>query len=114
MNFENKTNTIKRLLDSSTVQLPPHTLEKLRMARTHALNHQRTHTSPVLAWVYSHTGLTYSHQPSKSMNLVLGVLLAACLFTGTYYWQSYTKEREINDLDIAILTDDLPIHVYVD
>lgn len=114
MNSDNKTISIKKILDSSTGQLDPETIERLRMSRTQALDHQRTYTSPVMAWVGSHNRYFHSHLFSKSANLAIAVLFIACLFAGLSYWQSYAKEREIIDVDIAILTDDLPINVYLD
>lgn len=114
MNSDNKTLYLKQILDSSTRQLPPETIERLRISRTQALDHQRTYTSPVLAWVNSHSGLFHPFHLSKSANFAFAVLFIACLFTGVSYWQSYSKEREIIDVDIAILTDDLPINVYLD
>jgi hypothetical protein len=40
-----KTHLIRKLLDTSTTQLSPATLEKLRGARSFALEHQRTQRS---------------------------------------------------------------------
>ena len=111
MNHENKPINLKEILDSSTLQLTSVTLEKLRSARTHALDHQRTLTSPVLSWASSHIGFNHSLHLSKSTNLALTLIFVACLFTGISYWQNYNKE---SDVDIAILTDDMPIHVFLD
>jgi hypothetical protein len=33
--------------------------------------------------------------------------------SGVSYWQ-HTSERDHSAIDIAILTDDLPVHMYVD
>ena len=114
MNSENKTNTVKALLDSSALQLTPVTLEKLRTARTRALSHQRTHTSPVLAWVHAHAGFGHSFHVSKSTSWAIAIIFIACLFSGASFWQNYVKEHDITEVDIAILIDDLPLHVYVD
>jgi hypothetical protein len=48
------------------------------------------------------------------MSWVMGAIFAACLISGATYWRNYTIEHEICDVDIAILTDDMPIHVYLD
>lgn len=105
---------IKSLLNGPASQLSPATLAKLRSARTLALDHQRTRTSPVLAWASSHSGFNHPLHFSKSTKMVLAIILLAGLFTGVSCWQNYSKEREISDVDIAILTDDLPIHVFLD
>lgn len=105
---------IKDLLDASTSQLDPATLEKLRGARSLALEHQRTRRSaPVLAWL-GHGSHNDSFHMSKSMGWAIAVLFAVFLISGASYWHSYTTEHEICDVDISILTGDLPIHVYVD
>lgn len=109
------TQLIKELLDTSTRQITPATLEKLRGARTRALDHQRARsTAPVLAWLGPYTGKNNSFGMSKAMSWAVAVLFVACLISGATLWHSYSTEREINELDIAILTGDLPIHIYLD
>ncbi len=115
MKIDINTNLIKKLLDTSASQLSSDTLDKLRIARTRALDHQRVrHSVPVLAWLGHHTDKHDSFNISKPMNWAVAALLVACLISGASIWQSYTSENEINEMDIAILTGDLPIHVYVD
>jgi hypothetical protein len=114
MNSENKSISIKEILDISSKQLPPLVIERLRESRTLALDQQRTYTSPVLAWVGAHSGYFHAPRFSRSVNMAFAVLFIASLFSGISYWQSYSKERDIVDVDIAILTDDLPINVYLD
>jgi len=115
MKTDINTQLIKELLNTSTTQLAPATLEKLRSARSCALNHQRTrHTVPVLAWLGHHGDHDVSSHFSKPVNWAIAVLFVACLISGASFWNNYTTEREINEVDIAILTGDLPIHVYLD
>lgn len=115
MNNKLNTQLIKELLDSSTTKLTPDTLAKLRSARTRALDHQRVHsTAPVLAWLGQHTGHHGSFHMSKSMNWAVAALFVACLISGATFWHNYTTEHEICDVDVAILTDDLPIHALLD
>ena len=116
MNNDISTQKIKALLDIATTQLTAETLDKLRMARTHAIDRQRIqHRVPVLAWLGGHYfGRNESFHLSKPMGWLIGAVFAACLMSGATLWSHYTTEREICDLDIAILTDELPIHVYLD
>lgn len=115
MKSNTKTQAIKELLDTSASQLTPATLEKLRIARSRAVDRQRTHgTVPVLSWLGHHGGRRDSFHLSRSLNWAVAALFAACLITGVSIWQNDTTEHEINEVDIAILTGDLPIHVYVD
>lgn len=109
------TKLIKELLNMSTARINPATLEKLHMARTRALDHQQTSsTVPVLSWIGHHRSRHDSHHLSRPMTWAIAALFAVCLASGAVYWNDYTTEHEISELDIAILTDDMPIHVYVD
>jgi len=109
------TRLIKQMLDSSTSQLAPATLEKLRGARMRAVEHQRIqHTVPVLAWLDHEGGKNHSFHLSKSTSWVIAALFVALLISGATFWRNYTADHDTTDVDIAILTDDLPIHAYVD
>lgn len=107
---------IRQLLNRSLGQIESPTLERLRDARQQALTRYdaRHSTAPSIAWAghsaHSRPG-TGSHH--KSYYWAAAILLAACLFSGTSYWR-HANEHEISEVDVAILTDDLPIHVYVD
>ena len=115
MKYDINTNLIKELLNNSAAQLPTSTLDKLRMARSRALDHQRVrHSVPVLAWFGWHSHLHDSTRMSKPMNWAVAALFVASLISGASLWQIYTTEHEISELDFAILTGDMPIHVYVD
>lgn len=116
MKYDLNHHSIKQLLDRTTTQIKPSTLHKLQAARVHALEHHRQHRSaPVLAWLGHHAshGSASQHQ-SRRLNWALAVLFIACLFSGAAYWQHSSSEHEISEVDIAILTDELPLHVYVD
>ena len=115
MKTEIDTHLIKGLLNLSTTILTPNTLEKLRNARTKALDHQRSFSSvPVVAWMGGHTGKFNTHHTSKSMNWAVAALFVACLISGATFWHNYSTEHEISEVDLAILTDDMPLHAYVD
>jgi hypothetical protein len=115
MNRKLNTHDIGRLLDRSVAQLDKDILEKLQFARRTALQHQPvTKQAPVLAWLAQH-GLIHHHSAHghKALNFGLAALLAALLLSGALYWQQY-YEHDHSDIDIAILTDDLPVDMYVD
>ena len=114
MQNELNTQKIKELLTDSTTRLSSETLDKLRMARTRALDHQRVkHSVPVLAWLGGHHGAQHNGN-HHAWNWAVAALFVACLITGVSIWNSSTIEHEICDLDLAILTDDIPVHAYVD
>ncbi len=100
------------LLNRATIQLDGSVLEQLRKARQNALQHQiPAQRAPVLAWL-SHHGLVH-HRAHKALNLGMATLLTLILLGGAVYWQ-YNREPDHSDIDIAILTDELPIDMYVD
>ncbi len=105
--------SIKQLLNRSVSGLDRNTIENLRASRNLALQrHRELQHAPVLAWLTHHglwTGSAHSHQ--KHVNWALAMLFAACLFTGIAYIQ---HDRDHSDVDIELLTDDLPVDAYVE
>lgn len=116
MKSDLNTHKIKVLLNTATTQLSPEILDKLRMARTRALDRQRVHQRlPVLAWLGgNHSGQHETHHFSKPMLWLIGAVLATSLMGGTVLYHNYLIEHEIIDVDIAILTGDMPINVFLD
>jgi hypothetical protein len=110
------TQKIAQLLTQSTLQLDETTLSALVNARQNALKKQLV-GAPIFALTPASlsTARDWSNRlisPSAQLWIAAG-LLAAALVAGTSYWQ-HVKEQQIDDLDVAILTDDLPIEVFVD
>jgi hypothetical protein len=111
MNQEQHPEQIKQLLNRSLTQIEPSTLARLRDARTQALARYDAHsTAPAYAWA-GHGN--FSSTQRKPYLWTAAILLAACLFGGVTYWH-HASELDVSDVDIAILTDELPIDVYVD
>lgn len=106
---------VKQLLNRSLAQFDQPTLARLRDARKKALERYDAHsTAPAFAlaslWAGHHRASGSHH---KLHFWAAAVLLVAILFSCTAYWH-HTTDRDISDVDIAILTDDLPIEMYVD
>lgn len=107
---------IRQVLNRSLGKIESPTLERLRDVRMQALARYdaRHSTVPAFAWpghsAHSKPGAG-SHR--KPYYWIAAILLVAFLFSGTSYWR-HANEHEISEVDVAILTDDLPIHVYVD
>ena len=106
---------VKQLLNRSLALLDQPTLARLRNAREKALARYDAHsTAPAFAWEglwTDHRHASASHH--KSHYWAVAVLLVALLFSCTAYWH-HTADHDVSDVDIAILTDDLPIEMYVD
>ncbi len=101
---------ITRLLTLSARQLDQNTLSALSIARQKALERQSAR-SPFFALSTGHG--THRLLPNIAHPWVIAGVLAAVLVLGTGYWQ-HIQEQQIDDTDLAILTDDTPIDVFVD
>lgn len=100
---------ITRLLTLSTRQLDQSTLSALSRARQNALERQSVRT-PVFALSTGHGTRHLAPSPIRIW-LVAGLLIATILI-GMGYW-NHLQEQQIDETDLAILTDDMPIDVFV-
>lgn len=113
----NELNTAKviQLLIKSTQKLDGATISALASARQKALKRHSVRV-PVLklASASDHTSVHWIDRmiPHAAIPWVAAGLLAAILLAGTGYWQHF-QEQQIDETDVAILTGDLPIEVYV-
>lgn len=114
MKHKLNTKEIGQLLDHSAARLDKGTQDKLMAARRVALNHQRTtRQAPVLSWLTEHGMIHHGTHSHKAFNWGVAALVAAILFGGALYVQQ-SYDHDHSDIDIAILTDDLPVDMYVD
>jgi hypothetical protein len=109
MNQKLQPEQIRQLLDGSLDQIGEPALARLREARELALTrHNARLASPLYAlagnWHFGgiYRGFRY---------FAAAAVFAAVLISGAAYWQ---HEHEAVEVDVAILTDELPIEVYVD
>jgi hypothetical protein len=103
---------IKQQLDQ-TLDLKPAQLNRLRVAREQALARQRI-AEPVfaLAWVDAVMGRLSGKPASAGIALAGAALIMALV--GIQYWQQTPTVEEIEEIDAALLTSDLPINAYLD
>ena len=112
MNEHEFSNKIKQQLDQH-LELGAATLGRLRAARERALMRQRvTQPAFVLAWADAAVGRLSGNPASASVALA-GAALILALF-GIQYWQQAPTVEEIEEIDAALLTSDLPINAYLD
>lgn len=106
---------IIQLLTKSTQQLDETTLSALADARQNALKHQSVR-APVFALTSAaaHTSVRWVDRfiPHAAQPWIAAGLLVAVLLAGTSYWQ-HVQEQQIDETDVAILTGDLPIEVFI-
>ncbi|MDD3883405.1 MAG: DUF3619 family protein [Gallionella sp.] len=102
---------ITRLLDSGLERLEPRVIEALHTGRQRALQHQRSKSALwsgigvlSLRWAFA------AHHPHLIATLPLLLVLGIGSLT---FWQ-HEKGHDPAHIDIAILTDDMPMEVFVD
>lgn len=102
---------IAQLLTQSAQQLDESTITALTKARRNALSMQPSRV-PVLATT---TGRWAANlMPHTSIQwLATGLLIALLSVAGSSFWQ-HSNEQQISELDVAILTDEMPLDVFVD
>lgn len=104
--------SIAKLLTGAAEELDTGTLEALLRARHVALL-RKSQRQPVLALNSVH-GIHWPimHPAPKWMYAAI-ILLAAALVSVAGYWH-HERELDTSHLDVAILTDDLPMEIFVD
>ena len=103
---------IKQQLDQA-LGLEPGTLKLLKAAREQALARQRvSEPAFALAWADGVVGRVSGNPASVSIALIGAALILALV--GIQYWQRTPSVEEIEEIDSAILTGDLPINAYLD
>ena len=99
---------VRAQLDRSTTALDPKVSEGLFLARQRALGHQRMRRS-ILAGLGAHLDLEDGPGPALARGIGL-LLLVGCLA----FWHAERTIAELEEVDSAILIDDLPLEAYVD
>lgn len=103
---------IKQQLDQA-LDLGPATLNRLKVARGQALARQRmTEPAFALAWADAVVGRLSGNPASASIALAGAALILALV--GIQYWQQTPTVEELEEIDTALLTSDLPINAYLD
>jgi hypothetical protein len=91
--------------------------ERLRLARERALERRRIEAAPSLAWARgSAAGMIggLGGAGGFSLRLALASLTLAAGLFGIYLGQQDQRDADVEALDAALLTDDLPIDAYLD
>lgn len=115
MNERELAGKIVQHLDHGLGHIKQGTLYQLQSARKAALDRYRETPQPVfgLAWagnIAFHAGR--SRYFSTRNLLALGLLLLSLI--GVTYWQVTTQANDIAEIDVNLLTGDLPINAYLD
>ncbi len=111
MQFGNK---VRQVLNRGLVGVDDTTAERLRAARERALARQRPEPSPALAWADNVLGGSGGGGFAWRLLLALSVAVALGAAIYLYNWQQTQRVEEIEEIDTALLTDELPIDAYLD
>jgi hypothetical protein len=115
MNEQELASKIVQRLDHGLVNIKQGTLYQLQSARKAAIEGYRE--APRLAfglgWA-SNIAFQISHSPHfNARNLLVSGLLVLSLVAATY-WQVAIQANDIADIDVSLLTGELPINAYLD
>lgn len=88
------------------------TLNRLKVAREIALEHQRA-SAPSYAPAWAHNGIAHFSRPLAPRLLLSGLILVLGLLVTNYWHQAQLIEENV-EIDAAVLTGDLPIDAYLD
>jgi uncharacterized protein DUF3619 len=113
MNEQQTAYRIKQVLNRG-LDLDPGKLARLKEARERALARQRTRAlAPVWAWADNLTGGW--NGPSLVLSrVVLPMLLVIFSLVAINQWRETQQAAEIEEIDAAVLTGDLPLDAYLD
>lgn len=116
MSTELDPDKITRLLNQGIRQMDGQVLSALNRARQNALERR---AAP--AFALAPNGVLYTHIDRwtlwavlhSAQHLAMVGVLAVIVVSGVGYWH-HAEEQKIGELDAAILTDELPVEVFVD
>ncbi len=111
MNRKLHTHEIRPLLNRSASQLDRSTLNELYAARQRALQHQRVSAA---GWTHRNGMLHgHLHLSQRALHWIIAAIVATLLVVNLTYWER-AFDHDHSDIDVQILTDDLPVDMYVD
>ena len=107
---------VVRALDRGVESLNEGTRERLAAARKLALSRHRDKPEPVLGLAWAMNAI--SPRGGAHRQYSTRYLIAACAFvlaiSGFAYWQATAPTPDFAEIDVNLLTDDLPINAYLD
>lgn len=101
----------RRILNQGVDGLDGKILARLNQARQTALNSQRVAVRGLRL-----AGVGYDVESSilPYARTVLAVIALVIGATGTHYWNAFEQAQEFEEIDSALLADDLPPSAYLD
>jgi len=95
------------------LHLDAHELARLRGAREQALERLQPEPAGALAWAGQLVG-SWGGWGMVSLRLAAPVVALGIAVSAVYTWQQKQRAAEVEEIDALLLTDDLPLDVYLD
>ena len=111
MNEQKFHNKIKELLNTFSERISGETADRLHAARQQALSRQKTAASGLSLAGAGNLNLDFQMPQIRTLIALCGLVLGVA---GMSYWNSMQQAEEIEEIDIALLSDELPIDAYLD
>lgn len=102
---------VKHYLDLGAEELDFETAKKLHAAREKALSHVAVRSSRLGLAGFGHVSLDSLWPAVRS---VVALMVLALGIAGVTYWNALEEAAETEEVDTALLADDLPIDAYLD
>ena len=106
---------IRQALEQGSVNLDSSIAARLEQARNRALEQQETavvETSLVSVFATIGDRLGNTLLPNTRMLVAMAALTLGIV--GTYYWNAFDQADENEEIDSALLADELPVDAYTD
>ena len=101
----------RQILNQGVDSLDRRIVDHLRDARQIALNCQKV---PVAGMRLAGVGGGFDVSLFASARNLVAIAALLVGATGTYYWNAFEQAREYEEIDSALLADELPPSVYLD
>jgi len=102
---------VRHYLDAGTEAMDRETARKLHGAREIALAHVSAKSAPLGLAGFGHHSVEWLWPALRS---VIALLVVALGVAATSYWDSVQQAAENEEVDTALLADELPIDAYLD
>jgi len=103
---------IRRHLDQGTSDLDASLLRRLGDARLLAMNQQKLATAKGLSLAGVGMMVSENVLPRARMAMTVAAFMLGAV--GTYYWNTFQQADDNEEVDSALLADDLPVAAYTD
>lgn len=100
---------VRHVLNHGTDHMDRQLSDRLYAARRAALSHQRQPVALLSLAGIGHIASDFLLPNARALTMALALIVGA---VGTYYWNDV--DQDADDVDSALLADDLPINAYLD